>query len=101
MLICLFSGLEYSIDNPSRLDDISVIELGSRVRRQVISDTSDTTGGTTDATVQNPDVTTVPTTTVPPSPPLFPEEYNVQHVSWLHATSKKQRIKLVENELQI
>ena len=74
--LVILSDVEYSIDSPSKLEDVSVIDFGGRFRRQadgpnVVSD------HTEEATTPN-DPNVIDDTKF--GPQMFPEEYNVKHV---------------------
>ena len=76
--LAVFPDVEYSIDNPSNLDDISVIDFGGRFRRQ--ADDPTVTDHTEEATTpKNP--TVVDDTKPDFGQRLFPEEYDVKHAS--------------------
>ena len=90
-IISVLRVQSYSIDKPSSLNDISVIELESRERREAVNnDTTTQSAGqqTTEATSLRPPRPTAttdgPQRPAPTSPrPPFPEDWNVQHVSFL------------------
>ena len=90
--LIILTDVEYSIDNPSSLDDISVIDFGGRFRRQ--ADNPTVTDHTEEATTpKNPSV--VDDTLPDFGQRLFPEEYDVKHASCFCCTVYMRVIPLV------